>query len=457
MILRVKITVGAFVLLALIVRAKEAPAQTVPSGQGCIACHTKVTPRVVKEYMAGAHWRRSRISCETCHGHDHDRIVKSGGIVADELCAKCHAPVYREHTEGGHSYGPDEFIQGTNWERNISSPHYSQFPPDVRRLSCDPCHSIAGATFPRYWDESQARFTDTSTLKNRGGCGKCHTPHGFSLEEARRPEACTSCHTGPEDSSAEAYFASSHGGLYAATGQGWDWRSSLKTARYRAPTCAYCHMRIVGEKGVGVTHNMSRKINWGMGLEAPTPADRVSQGKRKEMLGTCAECHSLRFAQEYLESADKARMTAGLLVKEGREIVEGLYKDRILDIGLRTLSPGLSGTPHTFTASKAVGLNWTMGLFYDTSRVERAFHDLAVFHTLTAVKGSYHNSPAHAWWKGFLPAYEDLVEMRREDHSLRSAAKVRRYALIGIGLGGVAVILFLFAPRQKRRRPGIEL
>jgi len=433
------------------------PPSRVSSNQLCISCHLKVTPGVIREYMAGTKWRRLRQSCESCHGSDHDKIIKSGGMVPDEVCARCHTPVYREHTEGGHTYRPDAFIQDINWERNIRSPHYSQFSPDVRRISCDPCHSIAGATLEKYRDVEQGRFTDTSILINRSGCGKCHTAHGFSVDEARRPEACMTCHTGEEDSSAESYSASHHGNIYAAEGGKWDWSLPLKQARYGAPTCAFCHMRIVDEKGVVVTHNMSRKIIWGMGLDTPSSMDRSQQGKRKEMLRICNECHSPRFSREYLESADKVRIIAAQLVKEARGILEGLYKDKILEIRKRSLSPGLSGTPHSFTASEKFGVYWPMGLFYDTSRIERTYFDLAVFYAPTGFKGAFHASPAHSWWKGLLPAYERLNDIKTEAQSLRAFVKMRRYALIGIGLGGAALILLFLVPRRGRRKPSIEI
>jgi hydroxylamine dehydrogenase len=90
-------------------------------------------------------------------------------------------------------------------------------------MGCDACHAQAGATDAKYWSEEQKKYVDTSSLPYRNGCIACHTRHSFNLDEARKPEACYTCHMGPDHPNYEAYMSSKHGSIYVARGKGWDW------------------------------------------------------------------------------------------------------------------------------------------------------------------------------------------------------------------------------------------
>src|SRR3990170_3096316 len=234
-------------------------------------------------------------SCLVCHGLDHTEITHVRGRVSEKVCAACHAQIYQEAVlDAGHSYGPGPAGIGTNWDRNVKVPHYAQMPRKVMEMGCDPCHAQAGATDAPFWDEQKKQYVDLSSLPYRNGCIACHTRHRFDPAEARRAEACMTCHMGPDHPNWEAYSTSKHGAIYLTDGQKWDWSKSMAEASYNAPTCAYCHMLYMDKDGKrSVSHNMTKKIIWGMGvqpavgqLEDITRSDE-NRAKRNEMIRVC--------------------------------------------------------------------------------------------------------------------------------------------------------------------------
>ena len=105
------------------------------------------------------------------------------------------------------------------WSGRWTAKHFVD-KPKAETTACLQCHSVATK------------------------CDSCHTRHRFDpADEARRPEACLTCHSGPPHPDDEAYFASAHGRRYLAEGKDWDWSKPLRKGNYKVPTCAYCHMQ----------------------------------------------------------------------------------------------------------------------------------------------------------------------------------------------------------------------
>lgn len=426
---------------------KEEPPQGVQTDDSCITCHAHVTPGLVRDFLESAMGKPGvqnpamaqevqqvqgsaidHFTCARCHGNDHTTIVTDRGRVPESTCGSCHDRIYKEHVNGGHSYGPGPAGLGINWERNIGVPHYGQMPGKVMEISCDACHKVAGATDDRYWDSKQHRYKDKSTLTYRNGCVSCHTRHRFSLEEARKPEACATCHMGPDHPNYEAYILSKMGSIYYTRGKDWDWSQHLAEAKWAAPTCAYCHMLVVERDGKKwSTHNMSRKIIWGMGTQAAVGITanlaETPEGKEKrgEMVRVCSQCHSSRFAFEYLRAADQHKMAGDALVLEAKKILERLYNDKIIDIRKRAKSPGVVGEAHKFVAinSPHTGIFWPAGLYYDVTPIEREYFEMFFFNNLKAYKGAFHMSPDYAWWYGYAETLGSLARIRDEASRMR--------------------------------------
>lgn len=423
-------------------------------------------PTIARQFEASAMGRAGKqnlrvvyplaqVGCADCHGTDHDRVMASKGRVPETTCAGCHAEIYKEHVlDAGHSYGPGPAGLGINWERNIGVPHYRDMPRKVMEMGCDPCHAQAGATDARYWSDSLQQYIDTSSLPYRNGCIACHTRHAFNLEEARKPEACYTCHMGPDHPNYEAYMASKHGSIYVARGSAWDWQAPMALASYETPTCAYCHMLYVGEDGSRSTsHNMTGKIIWGMGVQAAGGALRdltttpENQSKRIAMIAVCLLCHSEDKARGYLESADAHKLAGDALVIEAREILAGLYGDGLIKPSHGQRSAGLLPGPR-FTAIElpgGVAQHSPTSLYFDVTPIEREYFDMFFFSALKSYKGAFHMSPDYAWWYGYADVLGHLASIRDEAERLRSAEATRKRTLFMIWTGPLMVLAVLAA------------
>jgi hydroxylamine dehydrogenase len=444
----------------------------------CAPCHARLEPTIVRQFEASAMGRPGtqnamvayplrQIGCANCHGTDHDRIMASKGRVPEAMCAGCHAQIYQEHvTDAGHSYGPGPGNLGINWERNIGVPHYREMPRKVMEMGCDACHAQAGATDQKYWSDSLQQYVDLSSLVYRNGCIACHTRHAFNLEEARKPEACHTCHMGPDHPNYEAYESSKHGSIYQARGDRWNWQVPLAQAQYETPTCAYCHMLYVGDDGTRrVSHNMTRKIIWGMGVQpalgelkdlASTPP---GQAKRREMVKVCMTCHSEDKARGYLESADAHKLAGDALVVEARGVLGGLYRDGLIKPSHAAVSAGLLAGPR-FTAIDLPGSmaqHSPASLYYDVTPIEREYFDMFFFSALKSYKGAFHMSPDYAWWYGYADELGHLATIRDDAERLRSEHATRKRTLFMILTGPFMVLAVLgavYAVWRLRRKSG---
>jgi hydroxylamine dehydrogenase len=454
---------------------RELPSGVLAAGT-CQACHERFNPIIAQQFAASAMGRagtqnpglplaQSQLTCADCHGTNHDSIMATKGRVPETTCAGCHPQIYREHVlDAGHSYGPGPGELGINWERNIGVPHYKQMPRKVMEMGCDPCHAQAGATDAKYWSDAEKKYIDTSSLPYRNGCIACHTRHSFDLKEARKPEACYTCHMGPDHPNYEAYMSSKHGSIYAARGDQWDWSQPMTTARWDAPTCAYCHMVYVDDDGSRTSsHNMTRKIIWGMGVQPALgqleditrlPENQV---KRDEMVRVCVTCHSEDKARGYLASADAHKLAGDALVVEARQVLAGLYEDKLIQPSHAQLSAGLLSGPRYTAIDLPGGLAFhsPASLYYDVTPIEREYFDMFFFSALKSYKGAFHMSPDYAWWYGYADVLGHLAAIRDEAQSIRAANAVQRRTWFMILTGPImvlAVLAALYAVWRWRKR-----
>src|SRR6185369_2146231 len=136
----------------------------------CIACHEKVTPGVVKQFLAGK-MGKAGMDCSACHGFDHmsaDDVAKVK-LPTPDTCAKCHEKRVKEYREGKHALA---------WAAMKAMPMINHQPSAVGGgdlKGCSACHKVG---------EKPA-----SDLKRygTGACDSCHTRHTFSVVEARDP------------------------------------------------------------------------------------------------------------------------------------------------------------------------------------------------------------------------------------------------------------------------------
>ncbi len=273
---------------------------------------------------------------------------------------------------------------------------------------------------------------------------------------------------GPDHPNYEAYMSSKHGSIYATRGADWDWNRPLSEAQWDAPTCAYCHMLYVDDGGRRYTsHNMSKKIIWGMGVQAALgqlediTQTAESQATRNEMIKTCVICHSEDKARGFLESADAHKLAGDALVVEARDILAELYASALIQPGHAQMAAGLLPGPR-FSATELpmeVAQHWPAGLYYNVTTVEREYFDMFFFSNLKSYKGAFHMSPDYAWWYGYAEVLGHLARIRDEAASLRDARTTRRRTQFMLLTGPLMVLavfgaVYLVRQRWARRLRG---
>lgn len=339
----------------------------------CIHCHQQVTPGLFQSWVESKHAKKG-VHCMSCH-IDHQAASEQKAMVFPDKCGECHKKELAEFRQSRHSIG---------FERMRIQGEYLSIPQEIRAAFCERCHIIEKR------------------------CNSCHTSHKFSLEEARDPDACGSCHLGPDHPHKEMYDTSLHGTIYKVT-QDPD----------RAPRCITCHM----PKG---THNSSFGIARGpvgtgaevVDLKETPISQEEQQRRRQEMIGVCTGCHSKRFSREQLENADQVKEEGFKLQEKGKEPIREMEKEGLL-------YPSLAERmPHP-TEGRALVLADPQ-LYVGTSHIERLFFTMFKFHNIRVWKSGYHFSPSYTHGYGWAEMQLDLIDIQEEADKLRELLKQQK-------------------------------
>ncbi|MDH5638622.1 MAG: hydroxylamine oxidoreductase [Nitrospinota bacterium] len=323
-------------------------------GEECVDCHEGITPGIVTGWRASRHAAADQpVSCPACHGADHQKLI----LPTPETCAGCHEKQHGEFMEEKRFGFPSHALA---MERAVDAKHFVD-KPKAETASCLHCHSVATK------------------------CDSCHTRHLFSAAEARRPEACVSCHSGPPHPDDETYYASAHGKLYLAEGDKWDWSKPLAKGNYPAPTCAYCHM--YGK------HQVADKAIWKFGLREVNPNTSENKVKRAKWRAVCRDCHDDKTAEEAFSTLDKERKRAWGKLYAMEDLLEDLRSEKVI-----TPAPGQRPAyPTDFFDSiwpmiRIGFLEGQASAFYNVSLIERLYFEMWYFDNLGAYKGAAHGA-----------------------------------------------------------------
>lgn len=337
--------------------------------------------------------------------------------VTSRTCQTCHEKEWQQFSRGKHSKA---------WEAMQAMPtmHWQPMSLISGMKGCGGCHKIGFKT--------QEEIAD---LKQEGGgfglasCDACHTRHTFSVQEARQPQACRTCHTGFDHPQWEMYQGSKHGT-----------RNELKQLgvlddNAAAPTCQNCHM----EQG---DHEV--RTAWGfLGLRMPLPKDdeqwaqartkvfqalgvlnkegkptdrftvfadldffrQTEEGwnqEREEMLVVCGDCHSQNFAQRELAKGDEMIRQVDLLMAQGIDLVADLYAQGILE----KPSGYAQAFPDVLT-------------FHDApSSIEQKLFRMFQEYRMRSFQGVFHSNPDYALWYGWSRMQQTLTEMQEMAQNL---------------------------------------
>jgi hypothetical protein len=399
-------------LFAITLTAATAVAQGASPSSACIDCHSKKTPSIVSDWKLSKH-SGVEVGCVVCHGDKHhsDTDASNALIPTAETCAQCHQAQVDQFKKGKHSMA---------WAAMKAMPtiHWQPMAMIEGQKGCGGCHKIGLKSV----DEIVALQRDGGSQFGTASCDACHTRHTFSVDEARSPQACETCHMGFDHPQWEMYSSSKHGV-----------RSALKQVKVlppdaAAPTCQTCHM----QEG-----NHEVRAAWGfLAVRLPLPedkqwaADRATvlqalgvldpQGKptalvdtvkaadlarltqedwqreRDKMLKTCNQCHSINFAQQQLAAGDDMIKNADHLMAQAIHIVAGLYEDGTL--------PKPKEYSYAFP---------NLLTFHDAPTViEQKLFVMYLEHRMRTFQGTFHASPDYALWYGWSEMQRDLTEIK---------------------------------------------
>jgi len=301
----------------------------------CVECHATETHGIVEDWDGSKHADEG-VSCIDCHevdssspmalkgveGHE-DLTVSVSLLVPPSACEECHEDAVSEFHASGHQRAA---LQVENKD-SMQALMYHHEGRDNEELGgapgetgCMQCHGIrfelddtGHPTSETYPSSGIGNIYPDGEV---GNCAVCHSRHTFSIAESRKPEACASCHIGPDHPDLEIYENSKHGHVYATEGEEWNWDSApgeWEPGDYRAPTCATCHMSGIGD--LEVTHNVSQRLYWNLWAKVskvrndPDPMSMWTgdgEAGRAEMKQVCGECHTGTLTDGFFESGDKA-------------------------------------------------------------------------------------------------------------------------------------------------------
>ncbi len=318
----------------------------------CIQCHEGITPGIVTDWRASRHAQSDEpVFCNDCHGSNHQQLRLS----TPEVCANCHKKQHGEFLDEARYGFPSHVLA---MERAVDAPHFAD-KPKAEVQSCVQCHSVATK------------------------CDSCHTRHRFDSAEARRPEACITCHSGPPHPDDESYFGSAHGKIYLAEGKDWDWSKPLIKGNYKVPTCAYCHM----DEG---RHQVAHKSIWKFGLREVNPHTSKNQVLRKRWIKLCADCHEEEKAAQWLTELDQERKQAWEKLYTAEAILKDLRSDNLLQ-------PSASKRPpypmDSWWPRERIGsFEGQASAFYNVTAIERDYFEMWYFDNLGAYKSAAHGN-----------------------------------------------------------------
>ncbi len=387
-------------------------------GQDCVKCHVETTPAIVSDWQLSRHSEMG-VGCAVCHGGEHttaDDVAEAKGPTA-ETCAMCHPRQFQQFSKGKHAAA---------WTVMNAMPTTHALPVALTQgmKGCGGCHKVGLKS-----EEEMAALKQEGAGFGLASCDSCHTRHLFSVEEARQPQACQTCHMGFDHPQWEMYSASKHGvrALLKQTGK--------LPESVAAPTCQTCHMQ-EGDHEVrtawgflAVALPLPEDEQWkadrvtilqAMGVLDPAgnPTERLEAVKavdaarltqedfdreRNKMLETCSQCHSENFARAELAKGDDMIRETDRLLAEAIRVIADLYKDGVLR------RP--EGYAHDFP---------DLLTFHDApTSIEQVLFEMHLEHRMRAFQGTFHANPDYALWYGWSEMVRDLTEIKEKAAELR--------------------------------------
>ncbi len=394
----------------------------------CIECHAKKTPGIIEGWKVGKMGHAS-VSCYDCHVVEKNSPMASqcSGLKGTELyvspmvsaktCARCHPQEAEQFSKSGHAkLAAEPVMNNKKFDKLMYHHEGAEFlgtkrGTGINRASrengCQMCH---GTEVKLGKDNKPVDGTWPGGVGTRypdggiGNCTVCHTRHEFSIEEARKPEACASCHLGPDHPDIEIYLESKHGQKFLTQGDEWKWDSApdaWEPGDYTAPTCATCHMSGIGE--LSTSHNVNERLKWDLVHKKSVIREGVrGDGEKGDALmrKVCANCHGTTHTNGERQKLDNAVALYNLYYDKAAEMKSDLAKK-----GLLKEDPWKDGFQELMYY-----------LWHHSGRRAR--------------QGSAMGAPDYAHWHGFFQVFqvfkdmEDLYDYRIENKKIEPMSTV---------------------------------
>ena len=363
----------------------------------CMTCHKEKSPGLYSQWHSSAHAQHN-VTCYDCHAaepSEADAYEHEGAIIATLVtpkdCSGCHET---EALEVGASYHATagEILESLDaYLAHAAGGHPAAI------AGCASCHGSKIEIDPASPNKLSARTWPNSGIGrlnpdgSKGACNACHTRHSFDKAQARRPEACSKCHLGPDHPQKEIYEASKHGNAYYTHIDDMNLDSDrwiVGQDYYEAPTCATCHMSATPNQPV--SHDVGQRISWT--LRPPISKHKENwEKKRASMQDVCVNCHGKVFVDGHYYQFDA---------------LVNLYDEKFAKPATEVM-----------TLIKKKGLLENKAAF--SNDIEWEYWELWHHEGRRARHGAAMMSPDHTWWHGiyevahnfyfkFLPAAREL-------------------------------------------------
>lgn len=416
----------------------------IASREQCVKCHTDESPGWVQDWKRSTHANLDKLRKLTPKDGTYYKKAKLEAIetnlrslgrlgAKEQLkevgCIDCHYDINTtkkaDHTKDLRMATADtcgtchlqEFAERESERDTITWPK-GQWPKGR------PSHALdynANVEVEVYAGMSQREIADgcTGCHVNQNKCDTCHARHEFSASEARKSEACGTCHNGADHNNWEAYNLSKHGLRYQREKGKFDWNLEMKEAIKKGgqsvPTCQSCHMEYQGK----ITHNVVRKVRWANYPFVPGIRENIKTDWGEKRLDawvkTCTQCHSETYARAWLEFMDQGTYSGLDKYDEAHDIVHKQYEEGLLT-GQKTNRPEPpKPVPNGF--EQFFQIYWSKG--NNPAAIELKLFEMAEDHLV-----QLHVSLAHQYWGytytvGWAAMNRAYVEINDEDTKLK--------------------------------------
>ncbi len=307
-------------------------------GGKCVTCHKEESPGLYRQWYDSKHAEHN-VTCLECHtakSTEPDAFEHEGFTIATLVspndCARCHEKIADE-VGGSYHATAGEILDS----KDAYLAHAAGGKP-VAIAGCESCHGARVQIDPDSPNKLAADSWPNSGIGrinpdgSKGACTACHTRHTFDKAQARRPEACSKCHLGPDHPQKEVFEASKHGNVYFTNVD----KMNLDADRWVvgqdywvAPTCATCHMSATQKQPL--THDVGQRISWT--LRPPISKHTKDwKTKRENMVEVCQACHGEAFALGFYRQFDGVvNLYNEKFAKPATEVMDLVRKKKLLE------------------------------------------------------------------------------------------------------------------------------